>query len=308
MRRLLELLAQDVRYAFRGLRKSPGFSAAVILTLGLGIGANVAMFGVVDRLMFRPYAYLKDPETVHRIYLRYSVRGTVRTDPSYEYTRYMDMKKWTTSFSHMSAFANPTAVVGVGDASRERRIATVNATFFDFFDARPALGRFFTPAEDTTPRGANVAVLGYSFWKSDFGGRDVRGEVLQVGIVPLTIIGVAPEGFAGVNDTDPPSVYMPITTYAGSRQGTDGTTYFTRYNWGWIGMMARRKPGVTVEQASADATQAYRKSWDANREQEPQTTPAEIARPYALAGAMKTAAGPDPSLEARTALWVTGVA
>src|SRR5688500_14526998 len=107
-KQLFDQLAQDVRYAFRGLRKSPGFAAAVIVTLGLGIGANVAMFGVVDRLMFRPYAYLKDPETVHRVYLRRFDRGTLRTGGTGQYTRYLDIKKWTTSFSHSAGFAQPT--------------------------------------------------------------------------------------------------------------------------------------------------------------------------------------------------------
>ena len=92
-RQLIDAFAQDLRHTLRGLRKSPAFSAVVIATLGLGIGANTAMFGVVDRLMFRPYAYLEDPETVHRVYFRYYNRAGLRTDPSFEYTRYLDLKK-----------------------------------------------------------------------------------------------------------------------------------------------------------------------------------------------------------------------
>src|SRR5215212_11610983 len=92
--RLLDEIAQDLRYALRGLRRSPGFAAAVVATLGLGIGANAAMFGVVDRLMFRPYAYLRDPSTVHRIYLQSTYRGTTNTGTSTEYARYLDFKRW----------------------------------------------------------------------------------------------------------------------------------------------------------------------------------------------------------------------
>jgi putative ABC transport system permease protein len=306
---LLDELTHDVRFAFRTLRKSRGFAATVILTLALGIGANAAMFGVVDRLMFRPYAYLRDPSTVHRVYLRATYRGTTSTSWHTEYARYLDLKRWSRSFDEWSGFATRPMAVGVGDASRERQVAAVNATFFRFFDAPPALGRYFVAAEDTTPRGADVAVLGYGFWKSEFGGRNVLGEVLQVGNIPATIVGVAPEGFAGVDDANPPVVYIPITTYAGS-QPTERTNpkYYTRYNWGWLEMMVRRKPGVTVEQASRDLSQAYVRSWNAEREIEPTTTPVEIAKPNAIAGAMKLGAGPDPSLEARTALWVTGVA
>ena len=309
LRQLVDELTHDVRYAFRALRKSRGFAATVIITLGLGIGANAAMFGVVDRLIFRPYAYLRDPATVHRVYLRATYRGTTSTSWHTEYARYLDLKRWSRSFDEWSGFATRPMAVGVGDASRERQVAAVNATFFKFFDAPPALGRYFVAAEDTTPRGADVAVLGYGFWKSELGGRNVLGEVLQVANIPATIVGVAPEGFAGVDDTDPPAVYIPITTYAGS-QPTERANprYYTTYNWGWMEIMVRRKPGVTVEQASKDLSQAYLRSWNAEREIESATTPAEIAKPNAIAGAMKLGAGPDPSLEARTALWVTGVA
>src|SRR5687768_18442601 len=105
LRQLLEEFLQDVRYAFRALRKSPGFAAAVILTLGLGIGANAAMFGVVDRLMFRPFAYLRDPATVHRVYLRSTSRGNVNTSWHTEYARYLGLKRWSRSFDELSVFA-----------------------------------------------------------------------------------------------------------------------------------------------------------------------------------------------------------
>jgi predicted permease len=304
---LLDQAAQDVRYAIRGLRKSPGFAAAVVLTIGLGVGANVAMFGVVDRLMFRPYNYLRDPGSVHRVYFQWTDRGIVGTRQAFEYTRYVDLQRWTSSFSDLAAFATMTAAVGVGDAARDQRISVVSASLFDFFDARPAVGRFFTPAEDMTPRGANVIVLGHAFWQREFGGADVIGKPLQVGNVPSTIIGVAPPGFAGVNDVEP-ALFMPITTFAGARPDDDGKTYYTQYNWGWMSVMVRRKPGVTIAQASADASQAAVKSHEANRALESGLPPTEVARPRAVVGAMKTGAGPDPSLEARTALWVSGVA
>jgi putative ABC transport system permease protein len=92
----------------------------------------------------------------------------------------------------------------------------VSASYFDFFDVQPVLGRFFTCDEDVVPRGADVAVLAFAFWQSEFGGHDVRGETLQVGNVRATIIGVAPRSFDGVNDASPPVVYIPVTTYAGS--------------------------------------------------------------------------------------------
>ncbi|MEX2180305.1 MAG: ABC transporter permease [Gemmatimonadaceae bacterium] len=305
----LDQFQQDVRYALRGLRRSPGFTATAIVTLALGIGANAAMFGVVDRLMFRPYAYLKDPQSVHRVYLRSTFRGDERIFSTFEYTRFLDLQKHTTSFSRYAAFSGTSMAIGIGDASREHRIAMVSGTLWDFFDARPALGRFFTPAEDSTPRGAEVAVLGHAYWQSEFGGRDVRGERLQVGHILTTIIGVAPEGFSGVSDREPPAVYIPITLYAGSNPAaSDRANYFTRYQWGWMDMMVRRKANVTMQQASADMNQAYRRSWEIEGEIEPPLTPLAVANPRAEVAAMKVAAGPDPGLEARTALWLTGVA
>src|SRR5688572_7276322 len=96
---MLENLKQDFNYAVRGLRLKPGFAVAVILTLGLGIGANAAMFGIVDRLLFRPPALMNDPATVHRVYLYETFRGQERGRDVARYARYKDLERWTRSFS-----------------------------------------------------------------------------------------------------------------------------------------------------------------------------------------------------------------
>src|SRR5262245_31093527 len=188
-------LRHDVRYVRHGLRVSPAYPASVLMTLALGIGANAAMFGVVDRLMFRPLAYLRDPGTVHRLYLQSMDRGDLRTRTSAEYARYLDFRRWTSSFSQLAAFSERPLDVSSGDVARERRVGAVSASFFTFFDARPVLGRFFIEDEDRTPRGADVAVLSYAFWQTEFGGRNVIGEFLQVGNIRTRVIGVAPRGF-----------------------------------------------------------------------------------------------------------------
>jgi predicted permease len=311
--RPLDDLSQDLKYAVRGLRKAPGFAAAVIVTLAFGIGANAAMFGIVDRLMFRPYPYLADPAHTHRLYFQQTYRGERRTSSAgLQYTRYTDVKQWTSSFSTFAAFTAPSLAVGIGESARERRVAAVSGTFWGFFAARPTIGRFFTPAEDTTPRGADVAVLGYGYWQSEFGGKpDVLGKVLHVANFSVTVIGVAPEGFVGVfAQGDPPALYVPITTYRGWADvgSREPDNWYTKYNNGWVSIMVRRRPGVTLEQASADFTQAFRKSYLKERDFSPSNPPIELFKPTGIVGAMKTGAGPDPSLEARTALWVTGVA
>jgi predicted permease len=304
----LDHLQQDVRYALRGLRRSPAFTLSVVVTLGLGIGANAAMFGVIDRLMFRPYAYLRDPSQVHRVYLQYTDRDQQSTRDGIEYTRYLDLRRWATAFSASAAYSYSTLAIGSGDTARERRVGAVSASFFSFFDARPALGRFFVAAEDNTPVGASVAVLDYGFWKTDFGGRNVVGERLQVGNVTTTIIGVAPKGFTGVADGRAAAVYIPITTLAGHQPGDDGREYFVNYHWGWMNMMVRRKPGVSTEAANADLSSAHVRSWNAERPENPSLAPVDVARPHAVASSLRAAAGPEPGLEARTLVWVSGVA
>ena len=304
----LDHLQQDVRYALRGLRRAPAFTVSAVLTLGLGIGANVAMFGVIDRLMFRPYAYLQDHGRVHRVYLQATDRDQQVTRDGMEYTRYLDLRRFTSSFSASAGYSHGTMAVGTGDAARERVVGAVSASYFDFFDARPVLGRFFIAAEDSTPVGASVAVLDYGFWKTNFGGRDVLGEALQVGNVMCTIIGVAPQSFAGVQDGTAPAVYIPITTFAGNQPGADGKEYFVNYHWGWMNMMVRRKPGVSLEAANADLTRAHVRSWNTERGENRSLAPVEVAHPRAVASSLRSAAGPDPGLEARTLLWVTGVA
>jgi putative ABC transport system permease protein len=307
---LLDHLHQDVRYALRGLRRSPGFTTTVVLTLGLGIGANAAMFGVIDQLMFRPYPLLRHPGNVHRVYLDQTFRGHTGAYSVFPYQRYLDLRNYTMSFSQYAGYDEGTMAVGSGNAARERLVGVVSASFFDLFDARPALGRYFFASEDSAAQGATVAVLSYGFWKAEFGGRDVIGERLAIRNGSFTIIGVTPEGFVGVPEREPPAVFIPIlatwplySTGAGSATPFDG-----KYVWGSTSLIVRRKPGVTVAAASADLTNAWVRSWNAERAVDPRVEPAQEARPRAVAGALKTAGGPGAGLESKTLLWVTGVA
>jgi putative ABC transport system permease protein len=302
----LEVLQQDLRYALRGLRRSPGFTAAAVLTLGLGIGANAAMFGIIDRLMFKPPEYLKDPGSVRRVYLQTTFARRV-TQVIMPYTRYLDIRKWTTSFSDFAALSPSTSVVGIGQDAREEPISAVSASFFGFFDAPPALGRYFTAAEDSIPVGADVAVISYAYWQSRYGGRNVLGQVVKVLNRDCTIIGVAPRGFAGVADGDAPSLYVPMTTY-GTFGAWSAHTYYTNYNWDWTSVIVRVKPGISATVADADLTNAFLRSRAAARVVHPNFMQVEKSNAHGIAGSLKTAAGPDAGLEARTLLWVTGVA
>ena len=303
-----DTLAQEARHALRRLRRAPGFSLTVVLTLALGIGANAAMFDVVDRLMFRPLARLGDPGSVHRVYWQWTQQGSTVTALSTYYARYLDLARWTSSFSRVAAFAEMDQAVGEGGAVRELPVAAVSASFFELFDAPPTLGRYFAVDEDVPPRGAEVAVLSHGFWRSEYGGGDVLGRTLRVGNLRPVIIGVAPAGLESVNRAQAPAVYLPITAYAGSTGTGDAETYATAYRWGWVHVLAQRKAGVPLERAEADATEAFRRSWSVAQGQDPQLPALEAAQPHATVSAVRTGAGPNPTLEARTAVWVGVVA
>ena len=305
----LNHVRQDVIYALRGLRRSRVFTATAVITLALGIGANVAMFGAIDRLMFEPFPRLREPGSVNRVYLQTNLRsGRLLTQSVFPYTRYLDLRKLTTSFDEWGALAEWRLAIGQGSATRERQVAGLSSEFFHFFDAPPALGRYFTAVEDSIPRGADVAVLSYAFWQSEYGGRNVLGWPLQVGPLLTTIIGVAPAGFVGVVEDEPPAVFIPITTLAyGVNQGNP-ETFARKYNWDWMSVIVRRRPGVSAAAADADLTHAFALSIDAQRSELPRTPPLNTLRPRAYAGALKTAAGPGSSLESSTLLWVGGVA
>jgi predicted permease len=307
----LDVAGRDVRLALRGLARTPGFTAAVVVTLALGIGANAAIFGIADRLMFRAPPYLRDAGRVHRVYLRWTARGRERVDGTFEYTRYRDLGRWTTAFEQTAALADRVLAVGTGEDAREVRVDAVSGSFFAFFDARPALGRFFGADEDSVPGGAPVAVLGWTFWQTRYGGRsDVLGTPLQIGPAVYTVIGVAPEGFVGVGDEAPPVAFIPITTYAAAfrRHDRNPSGWFTNYNWGWLGMLVRRKSGVGTAAADADLTHAYERSYAAQRAISPGMTPLAIARPRATAEPVRQARGPRAGRDAATLLWVGGVA
>jgi predicted permease len=301
----VDRLLQDLRYAIRGLIHAPGFTATIVVTLGLGIGANAAMFAVIDRLMFRPFPHMRDPGSVNRVYVETNVtrRNAYSTIP---YTRYLDLMRPAHSFSQHAAVSEWRLAVGISDATVVRKVAGVSASFFGFFDIRPTLGRFFVDVEDQTPMGSLVAVLSHDSWRVSFGARDVVGEQLRIGSLDYTIIGVAPPGFVGIVQGRPPEIFVPITTIPANIDQSRNT-YFTIYNWDWMEVIVRRKPGISVSAATADLTEAYKHSRRIQRESQPTVLPDSVARPRGIAASLR-GDGPNPGPESRVLLWVSGVA
>jgi len=304
---LIETTIQDVHYALRGLRSKPVFTFGVVLTLALGIGANAAMFGIVDRLLYRPPSYLRDASTTHRVYLsQIESGGATRTERNTEFARYLDFLRWTHDFSSIAAFQTRSLAVGESSDARERPVTVTSASYFDFFDVRPVLGRFFTAQEDSVPVGTPVAVLGFTFWQTEFGGRsDVLGRSIRVDRGLYTIIGVAPDGFTGMTDQGVPALYMPITAFAWGLRGRD---YSKNYNWGWLELVVRRRPSVSVADATADLNNAYRRSVVAEYALGSQKLDLDATKPNASLFPVQLGRGPEAGQEAKVAVWVGGVA
>ena len=319
MAHLWESIRDDVRYAARGLRRTRGFTIAVIATLGLGIGANATMFSVVDRLLFRVPAYIETPGRVHRVNLAVMTeRDGEFIGGTMSYKRYVELTDWTKSFDVTAAFSGRRPAIGIGENAREMNVSAVSASFWQLFDAKPVIGRFFTPEEDRVPEGTNVAVIDYGFWQSNYGGRaDVLGETLNIGSQAYTVIGVAPKNFVGV-ESFVSVAFVPITAVANAqfgRQGErDGPTggirpsYYNAHNIQWMQMFARRKPGVTVEAATADLSNAYRRSYIAQTSVQKSLRETSLAKPRALASPLQLERGPKPRPDTKVATWLVGVA
>ena len=309
-----ESFIQDLRYAVRGLRSKPAFTLAVTLTLALGIGANTAMFSVVDRLLFRPPAFLRDPGRAHRVYRAETYRGKEYNSGSTQYARYLDLTNFTHSFDRTAVVSARHMAIGVGTDAREMQVGAVSASFFGFFDAPPAIGRYFTSAEDTFPQGAAVAVLAYGYWQTRYGGRsDVLGQTIQIGATLYTVIGVAPRGFVGLWAGEPPAAYVPIATYGaevGANLRLRGENWWSTYHWQWAWMLAERKPGVTVAAAEADLTAADLKSLGIEDAASParDRTPLSLTKPHGVLASILSERGPNESAEAKVATWLGGVA
>jgi len=261
-----------------------------------------------EPLMKNPVAFCFDEKG--RVYVAETNRGKEYINGVSRYVRFEDFKRWTSSFSSFAGYTTRQLAVGVGDNAREMLVGFVSYSFFPFFDAPPAIGRYFVAAEDTTPVGTAVAVLSYPMWQTQFGGRsDVVGNTIRIGSVVYTIIGVAPRGFEGIWPGRAPVAYMPITNYGGAQQTCGGRprVWYETYSCGWMSAIARRKPDVTVERANADLTQAEVKSYLAMRVEQTGNAPVELAKPRSMIASILPERGPQKSAIGRVATWVGGV-
>jgi len=250
----LEDLVQDVRYALRGLARTPGFTAAVVVTLALAIGANATMFGIVDRLLLRGPEHVRDPGRVRRVYSNnvHPVRGSRELADHLGYVNYQELRDGAGTFLQVAAFRYGEFASGQGSHARMLRAWQVTWDFFPLLGVEPAVGRFFLADEDRPPSGQRVLVLDHGFWRRQFGGDPgVIGRQIDVAGNAYTVVGVAPGGFTGV-DLRPVDVWLPMNAQ-GQPPG-----FYTLRRTQQLRMVARLRPGASFAQAGAAATLVYR--------------------------------------------------
>jgi predicted permease len=252
---IISVTRDNLGYAIRGLVRSPGLTAAVVLTLALGIGVNATMFGIIDRLLLSAPAQVRDADQVRRLYAHIRDRGSGPLIHQRAHA-YLDFTDWQEARSFASVAAYWTSELTLGrnmDAVRLNACLT-SASFFRLLGIEPAMGRFFDESEDR-PGAATLAVLSHGLWQAKFGGDPtVLGRTIDIGRGTYTVIGIAPSGFSGV-DLDQVDLWLPLHAFSIERQ-TD--RWKRTRNYYWIKVIARLGDGASIEAAEAEATQLHR--------------------------------------------------
>jgi len=244
---MLETLLQDLRFGLRMLRKNPGFSLVAILTLALGIGANTAIFGVVDRLLVRTLP-ANEPQQLVNLAGRDGKGGE---DTSFSYPVYADYRDQNDVFAGVLAFSE--TPLNCSEGERPERIlgVLVSGNFFDVLGVAPALGRTFLPEEDRTPGTHPVAVVSYGLWQRKFGADPkLVGRTITLNTHRFTVIGIAPAEFRGLRRGLSPDVYVPLQMIAQAWPGREAR-HLQHRGFSWLDLMGRLKPGVSRAQAEA---------------------------------------------------------
>jgi predicted permease len=239
----MEKLLKDIRYGFRMLIKSPALTIVAVVSLALGIGANTAIFTLVDRLLLRTLP-VEQPEQLVT-FANYGGKNT-----SISYPLYVDYRDRNEVLSGILAYSQ--AAFSMSNAGQTERLIgnIVTGNYFSVLGVSPARGRFFLPDEDATPGASPVAVLSYGLWKRRFNADPaVIDKTISLNGVPFTIIGVAPAEFTGVVRGSSPEIYVPMMMQAQAMPSWGDA--LTARTMSWLEVIGRLKPGVTREQAQA---------------------------------------------------------
>jgi putative ABC transport system permease protein len=252
-------IRRDLTLALRAFRKNPGFAAIVILTLALGSGANTAIFTLLDQVMLRALP-VERPDRLAVLsgpgpFSGWSETGSATVIPLSQ-PMYEGIRDRTVAFAGVLAHYRTRVDLSVGGETDEVNGDLVSGTFFQVLGVRPAAGRLLTPDDDRTPSGHPVVVLGHGFFERRFGGEaGVVGRTIAVNSHPMTVVGVAPPGFNGVEVGSATDVYVPLAM----QQEVQPTWGNRLGDWRsrWLECMARLRDGVPIAEARAQANVAY---------------------------------------------------
>jgi len=236
---------QDLRYGFRVLRNSPGLTLMVVLTLALGIGANTAIFSIVNQFLFKPLPVRAPSQLV-------VIASTPKETPllfQMSYPAMQDLRKQTNEFSDIFAYQIGVGGLSVDGQADQFVYSFVSNNYFSALGIKPAAGRLFLTSEGETPGEAPLVILGYSYWQRRFGGdAGILGKQVLLNGKPATIVGVTPKDFLGTAFVFDMQGYVPLSTVAtqdgNEKFWTDRTSHDLR-------VMARLKPGVSISQAQS---------------------------------------------------------
>ena len=270
---------QDLRFALRTFSKSPAFLLVAVLSLGLGIGANTAIFSLINAVMLRMLPVAHPEQLVLLTDPGFSgvAVETTQSGPrsALSYPEFQELRAHNPVFSGMFAAQSALSELDVftanraGEQSTKAKTQLVSGEFFGVLGVRPAIGRAFTPEEDLAPGANPLAVISYGFWQREFSGdMAVVGKTIRVGQAPFQILGVAPEGFRGILVGSETDLWIPITM---QEQVLPGRHYLQPRDTLWLQVMARLAPGMTRATAQAGINVAFQqilKGWAARLQTE----------------------------------------
>jgi len=243
------MMIHDIKYGLRMLFRSPAFTAVAALSLALGIGANTAIFSLINILLLRPIPVAEPARLA-------SVFTTDQRNPGnlpLSHLNYKDLRDQNQVFSGMAAFGFAQVNWSTGSASEQIPVQVVSGSYFSLLGSEPALGRGFLAEEDETP--TPVVILSHGFWERSLGSdRSIVGKTLTLNRMPFTVVGVAPKGFTGTLLGGGPSLWVPMSMHAVVQPNFDW--YDTRRGL-FLFAFGRLKPGVTLEQAGANLQSVF---------------------------------------------------
>jgi predicted permease len=247
----VETLWQDIKYGARMLAKAPGFTAIAVLTLALGIGANTAIFSIVDQVLLQPLA-LPNPEQLIVVRAPGPNAGNIWSDGDpravFAYPFYRQLREGAAETAGLLARYGTAINVSLDGRAERARGELVSGNYFEVLQVEPALGRLLNAGDETAPGADAVAVLSHRYWTNRFGADPlVLNRPLRINAGTLTVVGVAAPGFDGIHPGQRTDVFIPVTMKAQITPTWDG---LTEWSYHWLAIFGRMKPGLTREQAA----------------------------------------------------------